>query len=255
VPGDKRAFCIESTDRYFNSEDTPLAHPYSCDYQGIAPGWGDTYIAGIECNWIDITDLPIRAGGLRADLRFRLNPDDFICEGRPVLDASGNQIFDPTDIVGENGLPVDRPRCEFVADHDVNNFETRSVTVRRDSAFITSACSRGQAGPLRDCGWQEQAENLACEPGSTVTLSCQTAAAAPWQALRICEGSRERGGVIPCMFREALGTAIVGPVASEVSFTCPGPRLPNEPGGFYGTFTAGVLPNAAAGSVSCRVVP
>lgn len=194
------------------------------------------------------------AGGLRAGLRFRLNPDDFICEGAPVLDADGNQIFDPTDIVGENGLPVDRPRCEFVADHDANNFQKRAVTVRKDDAFITSPCTRNQAGPLRDCGWQEQAENLTCEPGATVTLSCMTGPSAPWRSLRICEGSRERGGVIPCMFNEALASATVGPTPTEVSFTCPGRRPPNEPGGRDGWFAAGVLPNAATGSVSCRVV-
>lgn len=47
--GDKRAFCLESTQRYANHEFSPLTHPFSCDFQGIAAGWGDDYIAGIPC--------------------------------------------------------------------------------------------------------------------------------------------------------------------------------------------------------------
>ncbi len=255
LPVDKRAFCIEATDRYFNSEETPLVHPYSCDFQGIASGWGDTYIAGIEGNWIDITNMDIPAGGTWKNLRFRLNPDNFICEGTSVLDENGNQIFDPTDIIGENGKTVDRPRCEFVADHDENNFEKRRIHIPRDGGFITSPCTRSQAGPLRDCGWTEQAENRPCEPGSTVTLSCHTGPQAALQALRICENSSERGGVIACMFKEALATAIVGPVATPVTFACPMPRsLPNEPGGSYGYFAAAVLPTDPARQVTCQVV-
>ncbi|MBT9557016.1 MAG: hypothetical protein IV100_13350, partial [Myxococcales bacterium] len=46
--GSKRAFCLESTWRYFNNEDTPFTHPYTCSYQGTAAGWGDDYIAGLD---------------------------------------------------------------------------------------------------------------------------------------------------------------------------------------------------------------
>jgi Lysyl oxidase len=252
--GDKRAFCIESTDRYFNSEDTPLVHPYGCDFQGVASGWGDTYIAGIECNWIDITDFDIPAEGLRADLSFRLNPDDFICEGAPVLDDEGNQVFEPTDLVGENGMPIDRPLCEFVDDFADNNFDAREVELPAEGGFITTACTRQQAGPLRDCGWQQRAKNLTCEPGQTVTLKCKSDGADAPQALRICEASHEHGAVIACMFREALASAIVGPEPTEVTFLCPEPRSETEPGGLFGYFDATVLPDATAHPVSCEVV-
>jgi hypothetical protein len=258
IPGDKRAFCIESTDRYFNSEDTPLVHPYSCDLQGVASGWGDTYIAGIECNWIDITDLNIPASGMRADLRFQLNPDDFICEGAPVVDERGDQLFEPTDIIGENGRPVDRPLCDFVAGFDDNNLGLSKVVLPPDGGFITSPCTRGQAGPLRDCGWQEAEEGRDCEPGETVTLRCQTTMTAgpsrsKLQALRICERSAEHGDVIACMFREALASVVVGPEPTEVSFTCPEARPPREPGGLYGWFTAGVLADSPAEPITCEV--
>jgi hypothetical protein len=81
--GDKRAFCVESTQRHFNSETSPLVHPYSCQNQGIEAGWGDDYVAGIECQWIDITDMDIPEGGTTLPLRFEVNPEAFLCEGTP----------------------------------------------------------------------------------------------------------------------------------------------------------------------------
>jgi hypothetical protein len=61
--GDKRAFCVESTQRHFNSETSPLGRPYSWDNQGVEAGWGDDYMAGIECQWIGITDEAIQPRG------------------------------------------------------------------------------------------------------------------------------------------------------------------------------------------------
>ncbi len=248
-PGEKRAFCIESTDRYYNSEETPLAHPFGCENQGIASGWGDTYIAGVECNWIDITDLEIPDGGIDQSLEFELNPDDFICEGTPVTGEDGEQIFTPTDEVGESGAVIEKPSCDFVDGYAANNRGARSVAVPKDGGFITAPCTRSQAGPLRDCGFVEAAENLPCEPGSSVALSCSIPAGAPAQALRVCENSFVLGGVTACMYREALASAVVEGSAT-LSFTCPDARSEAEPGG-YGYFAAPLLPNEAAAPVTC----
>jgi hypothetical protein len=252
LPGDKRAFCIESTDRYFNSEQTPLAHPFGCDNQGIASGWGDTYIAGVECNWIDITDLEVPAGGVEQSLEFALNPDGFICEGTPEVDAAGEQVFTPTDEVGENGGAVEKPSCDFVDDYAANNLAVQNVAVPSDGGFITAACTRGQAGPLRDCGFAEQAENLPCEPGSTVTLSCSIPEGAPAQALRVCENSVALGGVTACMYVDALATAVVEGAGTIATFTCPAARSDVETGG-YGYFAAPLLPDSAPAAITCAV--
>lgn len=251
-PGEKRAFCIESTDRYFNSEQTPLAHPFGCDNQGIASGWGDTYIAGIECNWIDITDLEVPESGLEQSLEFALNPDGFICEGTPVVDADGEQVFTPTDEVGENGGVVEKPSCDFVEAYAANNRGVQNVTIPSDGGFITAACTRSQAGPLRDCGFVEQAENLYCEPGSTVTLSCSLPEGAAAQALRVCENSVALGGVTACMYVDALTTAVVDGEATVATFTCPAARSDVETGGF-GYFAAPLLPTDAPAPVTCVV--
>jgi hypothetical protein len=253
LPGDKRAFCIESTDRYFNSEQTPLSHSYGCDNQGIASGWGDTYIAGIECNWIDITNLAVPAAGTTQTLKFDLNPDNFICEGEPVTDSHGEQLFTPTGEVGENGEPIDRPLCDFFPGYDTNNHGQRSVTVPKDGGFITSTCARNQAGPLRDCGFKERAENLSCRPGREVHLRCKTDTNVPPQVLRVCENSAGIGGVTACMYGDALTSPIIGSTWTNVDFTCPAVRDASEPGGSYGYFTAPVLPTDANRPVTCQV--
>jgi hypothetical protein len=252
--GDKRAFCIESTDRYYNSEQTPLTHPYGCDNQGVASGWGDTYIAGVECNWIDITNMAIPAAGTTQTLEFKLNPDRFICEGTPVTDANGEQAFTPTGEIGENGEPVDRPLCDFVAGYEQNNLGQRNVTVPKDGGFITTACTRGQAGPLRDCDFKERAENQSCRPGRRVRLRCKTDVNDPAQVMRVCENSAQLGGVTACMYREALTSQIIGSSWTNVDFTCPAAHDASEPGGGYGYYTAPVLPTDANRPVTCQVL-
>jgi hypothetical protein len=252
LPGDKRAFCIESTDRYYNSEQTPLTHPYGCDNQGIASGWGDTYIAGIECNWIDITGLSIPSAGTNQVLEFKLNPDNFICEGEPILDQNGEQAFTPTGEIGENGEPIDRPLCDFGSGYRSNNLGQRSVAVPRDGGFITADCARSQSGPLRDCGFKERAENLSCRPGREVKLKCKTTGSDPTQVLRVCENSTQLGGVTACMYREALTSKIVGQSWTNVDFTCPEARGPGEPGGTYGYYTAGLLANDPSRGITCQ---
>lgn len=252
LPGDKRAFCIESTDRYYNSEQTPLTHPYGCENQGIASGWGDTYIAGVECNWIDITDLSVPSGGTNQVLEFQLNPDQFICEGEPVLDSSGEQAFTPTGEIGENGEPVDRPLCDFGPDYDDNNLGQRNVGVPKDGGFINQACTRSQSGPLRDCGFKERAENLACRPGRNVKLKCKTSSGDPAQVMRVCQNSAALGGVTACMYREAVASTIIGSSWTNVDFTCPEALGPGEPGGSYGYYTAGLLATDASRAITCQ---
>jgi len=250
TPGDKRAFCVESTDRYFNNELTPLVHEFGCENQGVAVGWGDTYIAGVECNWVDITDLTIPAQGSTQDLRFGLNPDNFLCEGEPVLDSSGEPVYEPTAFVTETGEPVGRPVCDFANGYAANNLGMRAVTVPKDGGLVTRACTRKQAGPLRDCGFSEQRENVACVPGKPVRLSCRVAPGKPNQVLRACDSSAKLGG-IACMYAGSLANSVIGARGTNLTFTCPAQRDATEPGGAYALYTAPVLPTDEAASVIC----
>lgn len=252
TPGDKRAFCVESTDRYYNNEGTPLVHEFSCDYQGVAPGWGDTYIAGVECNWIDITDVTTPNQPTTANLRFELNPDGFLCEGAPVLDASGNPVYEPTAFLTELGEPVHRPVCAFTPGYATNNFGTRSVTLPPSGSLVTAPCQRKQAGPLRDCGFSPRSENQPCTAGASTTLMCRVAANRPPQVLRVCENSASLGG-IPCMYADALGSQVVTAIPSRVTFACPESRGADAPGGSYSLYVAPLLPTDAQANVTCRL--
>ncbi|MGC4087442.1 MAG: lysyl oxidase family protein [Polyangiaceae bacterium] len=250
IPGDKRAFCVESTDRYFNNELTPLVHEFGCENQGVAVGWGDTYIAGVECNWIDVTDLAIPSQGVTQDLRFKLNPDNFLCEGDPVLDADGVPVYEPTDFVTETGEPVGRPVCDFASGYASNNLGTRPVLVPKEGGLVTAACTRLQAGPLRDCGFAKQKQNVACRPGRPVRLSCSVPAGAANQVLRACDSSAKLGGV-PCMYADSLANSVIKSSGTNVTFTCPASRDATEPGGTYALYAAPVLPTDAAAPITC----
>lgn len=251
-PGDKRAFCVESTARWFNNEAVPLVHPFSCENQGVATGWGDDYIAGVECQWVDITDVPAPKRGTTTTLplSFQFNPDRFLCEGTPVLDASGNQLFEPTTFVTETGAPVNRPMCTFASGALDNNLASTPVTVPVSGGFVTAACTRGQSGGKRDCGFQETSVRT-CVPGARVTLSCTSPATAKPQVLRVCEASARLGGTA-CVFRESLANADVTSAPGSVSFTCPTARDATEPGGRYALYTGAQLDGDAAATVTCN---
>lgn len=251
LPGEKRAFCLESTTRWFNSEVAPLAHPFSCHNQGIAAGWGDDYIAGTECQWIDITSLPTPSTAASTfPLSFQSNPDRFLCEGTPVTDSSGALQFEATSFVTEAGLPVDRPLCSFAPNTQTNNFASLNVTVPRVGGYTTAPCTRDQQGPLRDCGFKEQPIR-SCTPGAQVTLSCtKNRSSNPPQVVRICEASAALGGT-SCVYRESIRNTIVD-AATTLTFTCPTSRDANEPGGKYSLYQAPVVDGDLDSPVICN---
>lgn len=257
-PGQKRAFCLQSTARYANNESSPLENPYgNCTYQGIAAGWGDDYGAGLDCQWLDVTAVDTSHGPVTEPLRFLSNPDQFLCEGTPVLDKDGHPTFERTAFTTAKGEPVDRPRCTFVAGHSANNSAARPVTIPQDGGLTTAPCTRGQLGPLRDCGFTEQKDlgsPVACTPGAKVTLSCSLADPAVPQIVRLCERSAKLSVGVACTFRDALANQIIGTAAS-VEITCPAARDAEEPGGSVSLYAAPVLPEDPAQPISCVVAP
>ncbi|MCB9006044.1 MAG: hypothetical protein H6656_01410 [Ardenticatenaceae bacterium] len=55
----------------FQQQRTVAADPnFSCNNQGIQAGWVDEYGAGLDCQWIDITDIEIEGNdyGITAQL-------------------------------------------------------------------------------------------------------------------------------------------------------------------------------------------
>jgi hypothetical protein len=73
--GHKQAFCL--------LDSTPVGLPgasttprFHCEFQGIQRGWADMYDAALDCQWVDITDIP----GGEYRLRISINPDRIIAE-------------------------------------------------------------------------------------------------------------------------------------------------------------------------------
>jgi len=255
--GNKQAFCLQSTQRYSNNESSPLHHPYgSCSYQGIQAGWGDDYGAGIDCQWIDITDVDLAKGEVAADLEFTANPDGFLCEGSPVLDDDGKLTFEPTEFKTPDGKPVDRPVCDFESSWDKNNLQARELSLRA-GGLIETACSRGQIGPLRDCDFKQlpgTAAGLVCSPGASVRLRCSTSAIGELAAVRVCDYSAALDAGVACVYRDSLVTASVDHDVSVLQLKCPEAKDEREPGGKISVYTAPLLPDGDRAAVDCELV-
>jgi hypothetical protein len=254
--GNKQAFCLQATQRYFNNEATSLTTVYdSCSYQGISAGWGDTYFAGLECQWLDVTGVDVAGDSVTHALSFEMNPEGFLCEGTPVQDDKGNQVFEPTSLVTEQGVPIDRPVCAQAEGWNANNLAQREVELPRVGSFIQQPCPAGALGPHRDCGFAADATPRACTAGETVTLTCQVPAGTAPHVARFCEVSDALGTGVACAHRQSVASAIVTDTPAEIAFPCPAVRDAAEGSGGYSMYTAPVYGADAAGQVTCSPRP
>lgn len=255
--GNKQAFCLQSTSRYGNNETSPLTHPYSdCSYQGIQAGWGDDYGAGIECQWIDVTDAATSNADTQAKLTFKANPDKFLCEGSPVLDANGIPEFEDSGFTTATGARVDRPECTFLPDWDKNNEDSRAIMLPPEGGFVVDACSRGQIGPVRDCGFSAGVagvQSVDCPVGGTIELSCSVPEGASPAVVRVCEYSEKLGSGVSCVYRDALANSMVDSDPVTLNITCPDAHDVTEVGGHVSLYSAPALPGDEV-QVTCTVV-
>lgn len=223
LPGAKRAFCLEDTNRYHNDETTPLnnVHP-TCDMQGISRGWGDEYNWGIPGQWIDVTSYTSKKS---SSLSFNANPDQFLCEGSYALDAAGNYTYTPTSFINpQNGLPEQRINCNFLSSWNANNIGSSTVSPATYGSFVNDACAHGEVGPLRDCGFAQHPSFLhSCTSGQTVSLTCKATSSAS-QVLRLCEKSGQLNTGVACTVANAIANVVVGPTPTQVTFACPAVR-------------------------------
>jgi hypothetical protein len=250
--GSKRAFCLESSKRYANNERTPSWSDFNCHNQGISEGWGDQYNAGFDCQWVDVTSFDTSATPITKPLGFNVNPDGFLCEGTQALDSKGNLTWEPTAFKTDQGDTVDRPVCKFKDGWTQNNAASVDVTLPvPGEGLVTSSCTRGQLGKLRNCGFTYDHEVKPCDAGTTVTLSCSAPAESAPQVVRVCEASHVLGSGLACTDADALGTAETDMGAVSISFTCPRARDDNEPGGSFAVYTGPSYPADEAAMVTC----
>ena len=55
ITSHKQAFCLEDVLRYVAGAPS---NGYTCSNQGISVGWADLYYRGLDCQWLDITNIP-----------------------------------------------------------------------------------------------------------------------------------------------------------------------------------------------------
>jgi hypothetical protein len=92
--GHKQAFCLLDWENWSGLP----GGGYSCSNQGISSGWQDVYGGHLDCNWIDITDVP--PGDYV--LRISVNPP-LDATGKPPIierDYENNVLERPVTIVG-----------------------------------------------------------------------------------------------------------------------------------------------------------
>ena len=252
----KNGFCLESTGRISNNELSPLHTPYNCDLQGVSPGWGDLYAAGLACNWVDVTGVNTTAAGpVTKDLTFSSNPDGFICEGALEKDGSGNQLWEATAFVAENGQPVERPACTEAPNTEANDIGKIPVTLAQKGGMLTQACTDDQTlGPKRNCGFTASPTLLSCTAGSSVTVSCTGGTTDKPQVVRFCETSRALGTGTDCVHRDALTNLVLEGIPTISTFTCPAARDATEIGGQLAIYTAPVYTPDGTSAVTCTVL-
>jgi len=68
--GRKQAYCMEDTQRVVSGPNVACSKEFDCETQGIQRGWSDLYGNTLDCQWLDITDVP--PGDYR--LQVTLNP-------------------------------------------------------------------------------------------------------------------------------------------------------------------------------------
>ncbi len=203
-----------------------------------------------------MTGYDVSAGPIKDALHETFNPDGFLCEGKPVLDADGKQVYEPTNFTTAKGEPVDKPSCDYMPNWDANDKRSEDVELPAlGKSFVTEPCTRGQIGPLRNCGFAKQSDLETCTPGADVKLHCTVpAAGAPHTVRSLREQQRAQSGTA-CAERFALGNKIVTSAGVDVTIKCPAARSAEEVGGLYSVYSSPLVDEDAVQQVTCTVVP
>ena len=103
---------------------------YTCSNQGIAAGCGDIYGSGLDCQWVDVTDLPDGIYKLMIRVNWDEDPDALGNYESNYTNNTGEVCFDlTTDANGTAAITVigNGTSCSGTACHDV------TVTVNLDN--------------------------------------------------------------------------------------------------------------------------
>ncbi len=90
APGHKQAFCLMDLVPWSDGIDFGDAQ-YDCNYQGISKGFSDVYDSYLDCQFIDITDVP--SGSYR--LQVSLNTENYLAEKDYANNTAEIMVFVP----------------------------------------------------------------------------------------------------------------------------------------------------------------
>jgi hypothetical protein len=92
--GAKNGFCMRDSEPWDESRTEEECAQYDCEHQGISVGCADNYVAGLKCQWVDITG--ISNGDYQ--IRVQINAERSVEE----LDYSNNTGFIPIRITSDD---------------------------------------------------------------------------------------------------------------------------------------------------------
>lgn len=159
--GHKQAFCLMDSQPI--GTHGPTTPGFDCSFQGISPGWSDSYGSGLDCQWVDITDVPEGAYVLEVavngterypELSYENNtalvpvyipPDPSVCQPRDEVCGDGQDQ-------NCNGIPDDgcppltgNDSCESA--HFLDGGGTWTGWIGAGTAIPPSSCG-GSGGAL-----------------------------------------------------------------------------------------------------------
>ncbi len=121
VTSRKQDWCLIEVEQYLFEPWVPQTGFHDCDNQGILGGWSDIYASGLDCQWLDVTDLP--AGDY--DLTAIVNSGRRIHESDYTNDSATIPVTIP-DLAGDPDLTLDATRIASSLMTETKNFPLNS---------------------------------------------------------------------------------------------------------------------------------
>ena len=160
--GHKQAFCL--LDFYEwprgRARESGERERYTCGFQGIQRGWQDVYDSSLDCQWVDVTDVP--EGDY--DLHIAINTEHILLESN----------YDNNEIT----VPI-------------------TISAPPPDTDVTAPCTAGEEGIERNCGWT-RVGTYTCDPGAAVpyvAVGCSELAdlgsCTGDTVMRVCEGAHD----------------------------------------------------------------
>jgi hypothetical protein len=89
IVGHKQGFCMIDMRQVAGSQ----AAKYTCEYQGLTSGWNDIYPSSLECQWLDVTDVPPGS----YVIRISVNPEGTLLEADRTNNSADIPVIIPQE--------------------------------------------------------------------------------------------------------------------------------------------------------------